>query len=103
MGGRAGKPHPGGVPRSTERMGSINSWKRQAVVQERTRRVQNGAQAMAHAALYGLVHDLAEAIARNHSRGWADGDLTVFRLEDDGEVRDAWRLVEERRRARDTA
>ncbi len=70
-------------------------------MQERTRRVQNGAQAMAHAALYGLVHDVGEAITRNRSRGWADGDLTVFRLENDGEVRDAWLLVEERQRARE--
>jgi hypothetical protein len=46
---------------------------------------------------YGLVHNLKEAIERNRTRGWADENLYIFRLESDDEVREAWQLFLSRR------
>lgn len=59
--------------------------------------VQKAAIAIAHAVGYGLVHNLDETIERNHTRGWADENLYVFRLRTDGEVREAWNLFLRRR------
>jgi hypothetical protein len=76
----------------------VTAWRTQLDLQDRNRRIQYGAQAMAMAASYGLIRCLRDAIERNHSRGWADHDLRIFRLADDEEVREAWQIVEGRQR-----
>jgi hypothetical protein len=63
-------------------------------------RIRAGAEAIAAAVSYGLVHSLDEAIERNRIHGWADEYLTTFRLESDDEVREAWSVLEQRARER---
>jgi hypothetical protein len=63
-------------------------------------RTRAGAEAIAAAVSYGLVHSLDEAIARNRTHGWADEYLTTFRLDSDDEVRESWAVLEQRARER---
>jgi hypothetical protein len=63
---------------------------------EAERRIRDGADAIAAAVSYGLVHSLEEAIERNRKRGWADDALQTFRLENDDEVRAAWAILDQR-------
>jgi hypothetical protein len=86
---------PGGRPTTTVT--------RENETNERARasaRIQTAAFEIASAVTYGLVHSLEDAIRRNRTHGWADGDLRNFRLRNDEEVRRAWALFERRRRDR---